>query len=348
MSGVFLSPEVRAHLLHQHKRERDGRVKDRLKAVLLRDDDWSLSAIAEALFLTEEGVRQHLKDYAVSGKLKPENGGSESFLNERQTAELLAHLDERLYVKVCDIAAYVHATFAIRYSVRGMTDWLKRHDFTFHQPCGVPAKADAQAQAAFVAQYERLKAGLDDDDQIVFMDGVHPSHAVRFMRGWIRKGQRRAIPTNASHKRLNILGALNLETMTLHRQEYDTLNAEAVIRFLTFLLATQLHGILHVILDRGRYQHCAAVWAFADAHPRLRLHYLPPYSPNINAIEPAWKIMHEHTTNNAYHPTFKAFTEKIRHFFDDIFPKNAPQWTDRLTDNFRILSSNAHAGNLNS
>jgi len=339
MSGTILLPEDRNRLLKQHKKERDKRVADRIKAVLLRDDDWSLRAIAEALFLTEEGVRQHLLDYAASGKLKPDNGGSEGFLSEAQTAALLAHLDAHLYVKVSDIAAYVHATFSIRYSVRGMTDWLKRHDFTFHQPCGIPAKADAGAQKAFVAEYENIKKNLSDDDRIVFMDGVHPSHAVRFMRGWIRKGMRKEIPTNASQKRLNILGALNLEAMTLHRQEYDTLNAETVIAFLTFLLATMPRGLLHVILDRGRYQHCAAVWAFADANPRLRLHYLPPYSPNINAIEPAWKIMHEHTTNNRYHAHFKDFTEAIHHFFDVIFPKNALAWTDRLTDNFRIIGA---------
>jgi transposase len=325
-------------LLYQHKRCRDRREADRIKAVLLRDDDWSVAAIAEALFLSEEGVRQQLKDYGTSGKLAPENGGSEGFLAQKQSAELLTHLEEHLYVKVSQICAYVHETYGIRYSVRGMTDWMKRHDFTFHQPCGVPAKADAGAQRAFVAEYEKLKAGLGDEDQILFLDGVHPSHAVRFVRGWIRKGQRREIPTNASQKRLNILGALNLETMTLHRQEYETLNAEAAITFLTYLLAVMPRGTLHIILDKGRYLHCEAVWAFAAASPRLKLHYLPSYSPNLNAIEPAWKIMHEHTTQNAYHATFKDFTEKIRHFFDVIFPKNANHWIDRLTDNFRIIA----------
>src|SRR5271156_5015913 len=286
MSGILLSPEERTALLCQHKAERDKRVADRIKAVLLRDDDWSLLAIAEALFLTEEGARQHLKDYAATGKLKPQNGGSDGFLSKEQSAELAAHVEQRLYVKASEVVAYAHETYGIRYSVRGMTDWLKRHDFTFHQPCGVPAKADEAKQAAFVEHYESLKSSLGDDDQIVFLDGVHPSHAVRFMRGWIRKGQRREIPTNASHKRLNILGALNLETMTLHRREYDTLNAAAAIDFLTLLLALMPRGALHVSLDRGRYQHCAAVWTFAAQNPRLRLHYLPPYSPNINAVEP--------------------------------------------------------------
>ena len=125
--------------------------------------------------------------------------------------------------------------------------------------------------------------------------------------------------------------------MTLHRQEYDTLNSGSAIAFLTILLAAQPLGLLHIILDRGRYFYCEAVWAFAAANPRLRLHYLPPYSPNINAIEPSWKIMHEHTTNNRYHPHFKDFTEAIRHFFDVTFPEKALEWTDRLTDNFRII-----------
>lgn len=339
MSGTFLFSEIRSALLVQHKKERDKRVADRIKAVLLRDDDWSLEAIAEALFISEEGVRQHLQDYTTSGKLKPENGGSSGFLNEVQTAELIAHLESNLYVKASDIVAHVHLIYGITYSLRGMTDWIKHHGFSFHQPSGTPAKADAQAQKAFVAEYENIKKTLGTDDQIVFIDGVHPSYAVRFVRGWIRKGVRKEIPTNGSQKRLNILGALNLEKMTLHRQEYGTLNGESAIKFFTFLLAQMPVGILHIILDRGRYFYCEAVWEFARKNTRLHLHYLPPYSPNINAIEPSWKIMHEHTTNNRYHPHFKDFTEAIRNFFDTTFPHNARKWTDRLTDNFRIVET---------
>lgn len=343
MSGELLSAAERQVLLKRHKQERDRRVADRIKAVILRDDGWSYEAIAEALLLSHEAIRQHLKDYEDSGKLQPENGGSESLLTHVQIDELLLHLDTHLYSKASDIAAYVHRTYGIRYSVRGMRDLITRHGFTFHQPCGVPAKADAKAQEAFVANYETIKATLGDNDHIVFMDGVHPSHAVRFVRGWIRKGQRREIPTNASQKRLNILGALNLETMTLQQKAYETLNAEATIDFLNSLLTTLPTGTINVILDRGRYQYCQAVWDFAEQNPRLRLQYLPPYSPNLNTIECLWKLMHEHTTNNCYHSSFKQFTEAIHHFFNVIFPQNARKWTDRLTDNFRIVGSSLSA-----
>jgi len=335
----FLDSQARADLLRRHRLERDGRIKDRMKVILLRDDGWSYACIAEALFLSEEGVRQHFKDYIDSEgtKIKPENGGSESFLDALQTQELLEHLQARLYIKASNIRAYVHQTYGVFYTVSGMRNWLKQHGFSFHQPCGVPAKANALAQEGFVETYKDLKRTLPDEDHIVFMDGVHPTHAVRFTKGWIKKGVRKEIPTNGSHKRLNILGALNLAEMALHSQEYDTINGTSITSFLAHLLTVMPRGNIHVILDQARYNTCKEVKAWVLLNPRIHLHHLPPYSPNLNSIEPCWKILHEHTTNNIYHPTFNAFTEKIRDFLHHTFPKNARSWTDRLTDNFSII-----------
>lgn len=335
----FLTPIARADLLKRHRRERDGRIKDRIKVVLLRDDGWSYASIAEALFLSEEGVRQQLNDYLESKKLKPENGGSDSFLNAEQAKSVITHLEAHIYVKASDICGYVQQIYGIRYSVSGMTSWLQAQNFTFHQPCWVPAKANAAAQEKFIADYEKLKKSLPEDDHIVFMDGVHPTHAVRFTKGWIKRGKRKEIPTNGSHKRLNILGALDLEKMTLIARAYDTINGANIIAFLSYLLTVMPLGIVHVILDQAGYHTCKEVKAWLLLNPRICLHYLPPYSPNLNAIEPCWKIMHEHTTNNQYHASFKHFTEKIWEFLEQTFPQKAKSWTDRLTDNFRIMGA---------
>jgi transposase len=341
----ILTAESRLELLKRHRKERDSRVADRIKVVLLRDDGWSFEAIAEALFLSDEGVRQQFKDYVESNgvKLKPENGGSNSLMNEEQSMDLIRHLDKHIYIKALDICAYVQKTYGVSYSVRGMNNWLERHDFTFHQPCGIPAKADSEKQAAFIEEYKKLKNSLPDDDHIVFMDGVHPTHMVRFRKGWIRKGERKEIPTNGSQKRLNILGALDLEKMVLHAREFDTINATNVIAFLMTLMTLMPSGIIHVILDQAGYHTCKETTAWLLKNPRVKLHYLPAYSPNLNAIEPCWKIMHEHTTNNVYYSSFKQFSEKIWEFFHHTFPQKAQSWTDRLTDNFRIIGSKSYA-----
>ena len=72
---IFLTDAERVQLRTQHKKERDGRVRDRIKAILLCDKGWSVSAIAEALLLSEDAIRDHITEYKDSKKLKPESGG---------------------------------------------------------------------------------------------------------------------------------------------------------------------------------------------------------------------------------------------------------------------------------
>ena len=62
----ILTDSDRSDLLRRHRHERDGSVKDRMKVVIWRDAGWSYASIAEALFLSEEGVRQQLIDYVES------------------------------------------------------------------------------------------------------------------------------------------------------------------------------------------------------------------------------------------------------------------------------------------
>ena len=61
-----------------HRYEKDGRVRDRIKAVLLKNEGWKNKAIAQALPIHKETVRAHITDWTSDEKLKPENGGSYS------------------------------------------------------------------------------------------------------------------------------------------------------------------------------------------------------------------------------------------------------------------------------
>ena len=96
--SLSFSFSQRQELLFRHRTERDRRVADRIKAVLLAEKSWSCEQIAQALFLSDESIRKHLKDYTKAQKLKPENGGSEPQLNTAQTSEVLEHLDTKIYV----------------------------------------------------------------------------------------------------------------------------------------------------------------------------------------------------------------------------------------------------------
>jgi len=111
----------------KHRYEGDARISDRIKAVLLRNENWTNKQIAQALRIHEETVRQHLKDWLEREKLKPENGGSDSKLMEEQAKKIIDHLQKNLYTKVIDICAYIEKTYNVHYTVSGMTKWLHQH-----------------------------------------------------------------------------------------------------------------------------------------------------------------------------------------------------------------------------
>jgi predicted ArsR family transcriptional regulator len=63
-------------------------VRDRIKAVLFHDKGCSSQQIAEAVLISDQAVRNHIKDFKAPQKLKPQNGGSEEKLSEAQSKKI--------------------------------------------------------------------------------------------------------------------------------------------------------------------------------------------------------------------------------------------------------------------
>lgn len=93
-----LTPTERESLKAAHRRAGDGKVRDRIKAVLAFDEGYSYAQIARILLLDDETIRRHVHDYFSKNKLKPENGGSQSLLNQSETQALISHLQEVTYL----------------------------------------------------------------------------------------------------------------------------------------------------------------------------------------------------------------------------------------------------------
>ncbi len=85
MKKITLTSEQKQQLEQMHDSTRDGRVRDRIKTVLLASESWSQAMISQALRIHESTVARHLTDYVLSEKLKLQNGGSQSRLSSAQT-----------------------------------------------------------------------------------------------------------------------------------------------------------------------------------------------------------------------------------------------------------------------
>ena len=335
----FLNPEQQTFLRVQHRSEKNRRTADRIKAVLLCDKGWTYQQIAEALLLDEETISKHVSEYIKKAKLSIQTGGSLSKLDLAQTEQLIVHLTNTTYLKVSEICAYVSTTYGVKYTIPGMRSWLQANKFSYKKPKNTPAKADPVKQEAFIKTYEELMNTTPEEEPILFGDGVHPTMATKTVYGWIRKGTDKPILTTASRTRMNLLGAINLEKMKVTVSSYETINSDSMVDFFDRLKEAYPGAPkIHIILDLGPY-NVSKVTQEAAKLRNIVLHYLPPYSPNLNSIERLWKVMNEHVRNNRFFKDAKEFRQAIMNFFSDTWPEIAPSMVDRINDNFQRLKS---------
>lgn len=334
----ILSTDERHFLLKQHKLERDKRVADRIKVVLLTDDGLSLVQIAKVLFIDESTVRDHLRVYQEDNRLTPGYQGSKPILTSEESKTLSDHLTCKIYLKIKDIQSYVRLSFQKEMGISTLYAWLQTHGFSYKKPKLVPKNADPEAQEAFKTLYNKImnEAALEGD-VVLFGDSVHPSQQVRPSYGWIKKGQDKLIESTGARKRVNIMGVLNLETMAFSYKDFETIDSDGAVYFLKFIEKVYpKEKKIHLIWDQAGYHKSKGVNDFLKTS-RIKVHYLPPRSPNLNPIERLWKLMHEYVSNNRTYEKFKDFKESLFYFFDQTMKNIQEILIGRITDDFQTL-----------
>jgi transposase len=315
--------------------------KDRLRAILAYDLGHDVSDIAEILQISESSTYNYINDYLKKNKIAHDSkNGAQCKLTPQQEIELIKHLSVTTYLLAKHICAYVLVKYEVKYTSAGIIKWLKRNKFVYKKPKHVPSKLDEQKQQEFIDYYNQLKEDTNPEDTMVmFMDAVHPEYQSQAVYGWIPKGETKTLPTTNTQFRLHLNGAIDLNTMNIFTREYDTINAQSIISFFKDLEIKNPYKTIHIICDNGRSNKNKDIQQYLKTS-RIKIHYLPPYSPNLNAIERLWKIMREHVTYNKYYPKFKDFKDKIHEFFSKTVHEIEPILKARINDKFEVIRHN--------
>lgn len=341
-----LSIAEKSELKERHRKERDGKIRDRIKAVVLYDEGYSLPEIARILFLSDEGVRKHIKDYNAANKLAPSNGGSSSKLSHEQTAELINHLEANNYVYARDIAGYIKSEYGVSYTIAGVTKLLHKLNFAYKKPKLIPGKLDIEKQEEFKLQYALLKGNLAKNEAIYFIDSVHPQYQTRVRYGWIRKNTVKTLPSFSGWKRRHIIGALSLNGLNLVTLDAPRVNSDYLLEFFNKLEAENANkSKIYLICDNAGYHKSKKVKEYLK-NSKIELVFLPPYSPNLNPIERLWRFMHSVVTNNKYYPNFAAFSNALQQFFANI-SKYKDKLSSLINDNFQSIIPNHFSNSSN-
>ena len=208
------------------------------------------------------------------------------------------------------------------------------------KPQAISQKLDVDKQKDFIEAYETLMNTLPADEAVMFADAVHPTHAVRPVGCWAPKDIKVAVDQTSGRRRMNIHGAIDLETGQTRMREVLTVDAMSTIALLMSIEALYpAMRLIHVFLDNARYHHAKLVreW-LAQPGRRIKLHFVPAYCPHLNPIERLWGLMHRNVTHNRCYATFNEFCTTMLGFLKEDVPKNWGGLCDDVSDNFRIIS----------
>jgi transposase len=110
-------------------------------------------------------------------------------------------------------------------------------------------------------------------------------------------------------------GALNARTGRMHWVTATHKRSGLFIELLRLLSRVYAAmRVVHVIVDNyGIHSSRQTQWALVGL-PRIRLHFLPPYCPDLNPIERVWLDLHAEVTRNHRCPTIDDLMDEVHHY----------------------------------
>lgn len=314
MKNFELTNEEVQALKAMHRKTKERYAADRIKVIVLLGSGWTLEEVSEALLLDSETLRSYLSTYkkgGVKALIERHYKGGFSKLAVEQLAHLKQHLRTVTYLTVAEIIVYVKKTYSVVYSISGMTELLHRLGFVHKKPDITPGRVDVAKQLAFLQKFEEIRRS---GHPVYSMDGCHPQHNSMPQYGWILKGETKILPSNTGRKRINIQGAVNLDTHDLISTVHETLDKFSTLEILKKIERKHVQAKkVFVLVDNAGYYHADEVKKYLK-ESKIELIFLPPYSPNLSLIERVWRHFKKKVLYNRYYPTFQEFKDNTYDF----------------------------------
>ena len=128
---------------------------------------------------------------------------------------------------------------------------------------------------------------------------------------WAPKGKTPVVVTTGARFKVNVISAISPKGGLRFMATESNLTAEVFCEFLSRLLVNA-HAPVFLIVDNHSVHRSEKVRKFVqETKGKLRLFYLPPYSPELNPDELVWNYLKAHHTGRLSHGGKKEFHERI-------------------------------------
>jgi putative transposase len=312
-------------------------VRKRAQMLLLRDNGYSATEIADILGVHVNTVRQVFTNYArdkLTGLYRKPGSGRLAKLGSEQWAQFSEWVQQGpkalgyRFVKwtTRSLRKYLFKRFNIRVS----REWIRQK---LHQFLGYSWTRGKKVYAypenekrnrernefshKMLAYLEQARNGeiilLFEDESIFTLFG-------EVGYSWSPIGETREVPSAGKRGRVVVFGAVDpCSGRTHYRVEDDSINQESTLRFITQLVRYyQKHfpGMpVVLVLDKHPGHTSRIVKDFVEELEHVTVVNSPTQSPDLNPIEHVWDWLSDLMIKDDFFETIEALKHAIRHFF---------------------------------
>ncbi len=149
-------------------------------------------------------------------------------------------------------------------------------------------------------ELRRLLDNLPPDEIGFYSDEVDIHLNPKIGCDWMNRGTQKQVVTPGNNVKHYLAGAMNAKTGRITTVHADRKNSLLFIDLIHKLVEQNPAAkVIHVVLDNFKIHDSKATRAAVAAlDGKVKLHFLPPYSPDGNRIERVWLDLHANVTRN--------------------------------------------------
>jgi len=274
----------------------------RMQIVRLHEAGRSNREIAQITGLTEECISRTLKKYKKKGLegLNPQKRGRRlgvgRVLNQEQEEKIRKILEEKTPDQMNlpfplwsrdNIAMLIEDNLGVKMALRTISVYLKRWGFSYQCPL----------RRSYAQQPESIKKWLDEEypelekqakaegAETFWCDETGIQNSSNGYKGFSPIGKTPVLGVEPKKLRINMISSINNIGQIRFMMYRDTLKADTFIDFMRRMLPKEGKRV-YLIMDNLRVHHSKKVREWIKEHEsRIRVAYLPPYSPELNPDE---------------------------------------------------------------